>query len=215
MLPRFGRGPRLIHWLHAVPFLALLATGLVLFVPSIKALHVGGYRLLPLLHVLVGIAFIASPIPAYFALPDRSRVHDDMRRLYRFNRSDRAWLSYAFGALLGARVHIPPTGKYNTGQKLNAIFSVIVTLGLMASGAVLAVNYFTKSVFSARFVEQIFPLHDLFMLVSLPVVAVHIYLGSLNPSTKESLRGIVHGFVRRDWAKRHHSLWVEEIDRHK
>lgn len=213
---RFQGASRLAHWAHALPFLLLLFSGLVLFLPTVKAVHIGGYRLVPLLHVIVGIAFILSPIPVYLGLHGRSAsggLRDDTRRLFRFERTDRRWAAYAAGSIAGARAPIPPTGKFNLGQKLNAIFSVAVTAGLMLSGAVLAVNFFTKSVFSARFVEQVFPLHDLFMLIALPVVAVHIYLGSLHPSTRESLRGITSGRVRRRWAHRHHSLWVDEIDR--
>lgn len=213
LLPRFSGGSRLIHWAHAIPFLFLLLTGLVLFIPTVKAVHVGGYRLVPLLHVVVGIAFIISPIPVYLGLPDRSRVHDDLRRLFRWNRWDGDWARYAVAAVLGGRAQSPPAGKFNLGQKLNTIYSIVVTLGLMATGAVLAVNFFTKSVFSAHFVGQVFPLHDFFMLIAIPVVAGHIYLGSLNPSTRESLRGITRGRVRRSWAGKHHALWVDEIER--
>jgi formate dehydrogenase subunit gamma len=209
---RFVQGSRLIHWLHAVPFLLLLLTGLTLFFPSLKALHIGGYRLIPLIHVLIGIAFVVSPLPVYLALPDRSRVADDLRRLFRFDDGDPAWARYAVGVLLGSRVHAPPAAKFNLGQKLNTAFSVAVTIALMLTGAVLAVNYFTKSVFPAQFVERVFPLHDFFMLLAIPVVVGHIYLGSLHPSTRESLRGITLGRVSLTWARAHHPLWVEELE---
>ena len=41
---RFSRATRITHWTLAVPFLLLLASGLLLYVPEAKALHVGGYR---------------------------------------------------------------------------------------------------------------------------------------------------------------------------
>jgi formate dehydrogenase subunit gamma len=211
-IARFGPGSRIVHWAHAVPFLLLLFSGLLLYVQPIKAVNAGGFRLVSLLHVLIGIVFIASPIPLYLTLPARSAVHDDLRRLFRLERGDPAWGLYALGSVFGARVPQPPAGKFNLGQKLNTAFSVVVTLGLMASGAVLAVNFFTKSVFPARFVEQVFPLHDIFMVVAIPVVAAHVYLGSLNPSTRESLRGITGGRVSRAWARAHHAAWVDEID---
>ena len=202
----------MVHWVHASLFLFLLFSGLVLFQPSLKAIHVGGFRLIPLLHVCAGIIFILSPIPVYLALPDRSAVYDDFRRLFRIDATDRAWGRYALGAAAGARVRVPPIRKFNLGQKLNTFYSIGVTFGLMATGAVLAVNFFTKSVFSAHFVEQVFPLHDFFMLIAIPVVAAHIYLGSLNPGTRESLRGILTGRVRRRWAREHHALWLDEVD---
>lgn len=212
LLPRFSRGARILHWAHSIPFLFLLLSGLTLFIPSIKAVHIGGYRLVPLLHVIVGIAFILSLIPLVLALPDRQAVLDDCRRLFRLDGTDRPWGLYALTVALGGRALVPALGKFNLGQKLNAIFSVVVTLALMGTGAVLAVNFFTKSVFSARFVEQVFPLHDFFMLIAIPVLAGHIYLGTLNPGTRESLRGIVRGVVRRSWAQQHHALWAREVE---
>ncbi len=209
---RFGRGLRLLHWAHAIPFLSLLITGLTLFIPPVKAAHFGGYRLVPLLHVLVGIAFILSPIPLSIGLYADAALASDLRRLSRLQPEDSAWVRYAVGAVLGVKVGLPPTGKFNLGQKANAVFTVVVTLGLMVSGAVLAVNFFTKRVFSATFVERVFPAHDFFMLIAVPVVAAHIYLGSLNPSTRESLRGITSGRVRRAWAREHHALWAEEVE---
>ena len=71
---RFGSGSRLLHWAHALPFLFLLLTGLILFFPPVKAVQLGGFRLLPLLHVLVGIAFILSPIPLALRLAPTTRL---------------------------------------------------------------------------------------------------------------------------------------------
>jgi formate dehydrogenase subunit gamma len=210
---RFGAGFRLLHWAHAIPFLLLLVTGLTLFVPPVKAAHVGGYRLVPLIHVIVGISFIISPLPLYLALRADAGALGDLRLLSRMRPEDADWARYALGAVLGARLQAPPVAKFNFGQKVNALFTAAVTAALMVSGAILAVNFFTKRVFSAAFVERVFPIHDLFMLVALPVVAVHIYLGSLNPSTRETFRGITNGRVRRSWARRHHPLWLDSLSR--
>ncbi|HTE85025.1 MAG TPA: cytochrome b/b6 domain-containing protein [Dehalococcoidia bacterium] len=209
---RFEAGIRLIHWVHAVPFLFLLVTGLTLFIQPIKAAHIDGYRIVPLLHVLAGLGFIASPLALLLWLRTDRASADDIHRLFSLRREDVPWARYAVGAVLGARVRIPPTAKFNLGQKANAVITVAVTAALMLSGAVLAVNFFTKRVFSAGLVEGVFPLHDLFMLIALPVVLVHIYLGSLHPGTRESLRGIISGRVSRGWARDHHDLWVEEIE---
>lgn len=211
-LVRFDPGVRMLHWAHALPFLLLLLTGLSLFIPPIKALHVGGFRLLPLIHVLVGIGFILSPVPLFLALRRDSAAGRDLHRLFSLSAGDGAWARYALVAVLGAKIRMPPTHKFNLGQKANAAFTIGVTAGLMASGAILAVNFFTKRIFSAAFVERVFPFHDVFMLISLPVLAVHIYLGSLNPATRESFRGITRGRVRRAWALAHHGVWVSELD---
>jgi formate dehydrogenase subunit gamma len=210
---RFGPGSRLLHWAHALPFLVLLLTGLILFWAPVKALHLGGVRLLPLLHVLVGIAFILSPIPLALRLRSDQAARRDITLLGRIEPADAAWLRHALGTVLGARLGAAPlAGKFNAGQKANTVFTVIVTAGLMVTGAVLAVNFFTKRVFPAYFVEGVFPLHDWLMLLALPVVVVHIYLGAVNPGTRESLRGILGGRVRHDWAASHHPLWLSDLE---
>ena len=54
----------------------------------------------------------------------------------------------------------------------------------------------------------VFPWHSMLALATIPVVLGHIYLAALNPATRESLRGITRGVVRRDWAAHHHPDWV-------
>ncbi|MHB8575951.1 MAG: formate dehydrogenase subunit gamma [Dehalococcoidia bacterium] len=212
-LPRFSVASRVMHWTLAAPFLLLLATGLLLFVPRVKGVHVGGYRLVPLIHVLAGLVFTVALIGALFAQPGRRSLWGDLRRLFRAAPGDMAWLRYAAYALLGARLRQPPTGKFNAGQKLNALASSLFTAGLVVSGLVLAVNFFTKSVFSAGFVQSVYPYHDIFMLIAIPIVVGHIYFAVVNPGTRPALPGMFNGRVDRAWARCHHMLWVEEQER--
>jgi formate dehydrogenase subunit gamma len=210
-LVRFSRASRAAHWALALPFFVLLATGLLLFVPSVKAVHVGGYRLVPLLHVIACAVFVVAAPAVWLAAPDRSELRADLRRLLRPASGDGAWLRYAGYALLGAKLTAPPAGKFNAGQKLNTVAVLLLSAGLALTGLVLGVNLFSKAIFAASFVERVFPLHDLFMLLALPLVAGHIYLAAINPGTRPSLRGMVDGRVNRAWALAHHRRWAEEL----
>lgn len=40
------------------------------------------------------------------------------------------------------------------------------------------------------------------------LVAGHLYLSLLAPSTRHSLRGMLHGTVRESWAREHHPKWA-------
>jgi formate dehydrogenase subunit gamma len=51
-------------------------------------------------------------------------------------------------------------------------------------------------------------LHDALMYVSIAIVAGHVYLALLHPSTRHALRGIILGTVREDWARAHHPKWA-------
>lgn len=210
-LPRFARSTRVFHWVHAIPFLFLLLTGLLIFlVPSVKAFHLGGYRVVALLHVIAGIGFIASVPVVALLTRERGALRDDVQQALTPEPGDIAWLRYAVRSVLGAKLPQPASGKYNAGQKLSTLFWWAVTAGLTLTGAVLAVNYVTKRVFSAAFVETMFPWHDALTILSLPVLAAHLYLSLVNPGTRPSLRGMLSGRVDAAWARRHHARWVAE-----
>ena len=49
------------------------------------------------------------------------------------------------------------------------------------------------------------------MYIAIPLVLGHLYMAMLNPSTRHSLRGMVLGTVRRDWAREHHAKWEREL----
>lgn len=212
-VPRFAGATRVFHWVNALPFIALLVTGLLLFVPEARSLHTGGYRLVPLLHVAVGIGLIAAIPLAVLATPGRRRLLHDLTRALTPARHDRDWLNWAALTLLGGRLPQPPTGKFNAGQKLNSLLWIILSVGLLASGAILAVNYFTKRVFDAAFVEQVFPWHTVLALLALPALLLHIYLAVVNRSTRPSLGGIITGRVNAAWAKQHHPNWQPDEQR--
>ena len=49
-------------------------------------------------------------------------------------------------------------------------------------------------------------------LASVALLAGHVYLAVLNPSTRHSLHGMLLGTVRRTWAAEHHPKWVAEVE---
>ena len=209
-IARFAGTTRAFHWAVAVPFLVLLATGLTLFVPSLKGINAGGYRLVPLVHVIAGLALLAL-VPAVLLLsPGRRAALSDLRRSLTLEADDGAWLSWAARSALGAAVREPSAGKYNAGQKLASLFWWLITGGLSLTGAVLAINFFSKRYLDPLFVERIYPWHSTLMWLSLPVLAGHLYFALVNPGTRPSLRGMISGRVSAAWAYRHHRRWVEE-----
>jgi formate dehydrogenase subunit gamma len=50
-------------------------------------------------------------------------------------------------------------------------------------------------------------LHDTLMYLSVAIVAGHLYLALIHPTTRHALRGMTLGSVREDWARRHHEKW--------
>jgi len=49
------------------------------------------------------------------------------------------------------------------------------------------------------------------MYISFFLLLGHLYLSLINPGTRHSLSAITRGWVREDWALRHHPKWVEQM----
>ena len=191
---RFTRTERAIHWSYTALFLVLLATGLVLWVPSLSV-AVGQRDVVRRLHIVTGLALV--PVPVAIALAgNRRAVRRTLREVDRFDRDDAAFLL--------RRPSAP--GRLNGGQKLNAVWSGVAALLFLASGVV----QWQWTRFSPGWRSGASELHDLLTVASAVVLAGHVYLSVLHPSTRHSLRGIVGGRVRRDWAAVHHPRWVED-----
>ena len=164
---------------------------------------------MPLLHVVAGFAFIAAPLVVLIVARPRRALIEDVAGALTPDRRDLGWLQYALLVALGAKLRAPRTGKYNAGQKLNSWYWLLASLALAATGLVLAVNFFTKDIFDAAFVERVFPLHELIALLSLIPLAGHLYVALVNRATRPALRGMLTGDVDAAWAAEHHADWAE------
>jgi formate dehydrogenase subunit gamma len=192
---RFSRTERALHWANAVFFLALLATGLVLYLPDLSVL-VGRRPLVKSIHFWSGIAWVAVLV-AIPLLGDRRGIARLARELDRFDRDDLRWLAARRPA---------PQGRLNAGQKLNAIFTAAYTVLFLVTGVLL---WLGERDTAFRFASTVL-LHDGLMFAALVLLAGHLYLAVLHPATRHALRGITLGSVDEEWAARHHAKWRPE-----
>ena len=191
---RFSRTERTLHWVHASAFFVLLASGLVLYLPSLSAL-VGRRPLVKDIHFDTGLAWMLALV-LVAALGDRRGLRRTLRQLDGFDHDDRLWLR-----------RIPrPQGRFNAGQKLNASLTAAFSVLFAASGLLL---WYGERDNRFRFASTIV-LHDGVMYVSLVLLVGHLYLALIYPSTRHALRGMTTGSVRRDWAEQHHKKWIDE-----
>jgi formate dehydrogenase subunit gamma len=177
---------------NAAFFLALLATGLVLYLPDLSVL-VGRRPLVKSLHLWSGIAWVGVLV-AIALVGDRRGVARLARELDRFDRDDLRWLT-------GRRP--APQGRLNAGQKLNTILTAAYTVLFLVSGLLL---WLGERDTSFRFASTVL-LHDGLMFAALVLLAGHLYLAVLHPATRHALRGITLGSVDEEWARRHHAKW--------
>ena len=175
---RFSRTERTLHWVNALAFFFLLATGLALYLPRLSSL-VGRRPLLKDLHFWGGIGWIAA-LALIALLGDRRGLLRTMRELERLDHD-----------------------RFNVGQKINAIFTAAFAVLFLASGLLLWLGERDTRFRLANTVT----LHDVLLYASLILLAGHLYLAVLHPATRHALRGMTRGTVDEEWARRHHPDW--------
>ena len=192
---RFDRAERWLHWTNATLFLILLATGMTLYVPALSSL-VGRRVLLKDTHVISGILL---PVPLLLAYAGSWRVRRDVRRLSRWSVDDRRWIT-----TLGRKGRAS-MGKFNAGQKVNAIFVAGCIPVLLATGSIM--KWFTPFPLAWRTGATF--VHDWLALTLVVVISAHILKALAEPV---ALRAMVRGTVPRRHAERHHPRWAAELD---
>ena len=194
MIRRFGPTERALHWVHASGFLAMLATGLILYVPALSE-AVARRNLVKNVHLVSAVGW-ALAIVLVVVLGDRRRLAEDWHAIETIDRDDRRWL----------RGRLAAQGKFNAGQKVNALLTAAFAVLFAVSGFFLWLGERDH-----RFLfDGTGTVHETLTLASVGLLAGHLYLAVIHPQTRHALRGMTLGDVREDWARRHHSKWVEE-----
>ncbi len=194
---RFGPVERGLHWVNAVLFFVLMLTGAILYVGPLSAL-VGRRELIRNLHVYAGIVL---PLPVLLAVIGRhgARLRRDFAALNRFAPGEARW----FRARTRGSVRL---GKFNPGQKLNAVFIAAAGIVMLATGSIM--KWF--SLFPIDWRTGATFVHDWFALGIWLAVIGHVVFAYKDPV---ALGGMVRGSVSAAWARRERPRWYEaEID---
>jgi formate dehydrogenase gamma subunit len=129
---------------------------------------------------------------------NRRALAQTRRELTNLDALDRQWLARIPAAVFK---HSPetPAGRFNAGQKLNFIFITLLLAALFVSGIglVITASHPVNPVFKAA--------HVVAAYAALLLVAGHLYMALINPSTRPALRGMVSGKVDAVWARKHHT----------
>ena len=189
---RFSRTERAFHWTNATFFLVLLASGLVLYLPSLEV-AVGRRALVKDVHFWTGVAW-PTALLLVALLGDRRGLLRLAREIDGFDRDDLTWLA--------GRRHVPQ-GRFNAGQKINATLTAAFTVLFVVSGLLL---WLGERDTKLRFASTVV-LHDGLFFAAFALLVGHLYLAVIHPATRHALRGMVVGTVREEWAAHHHAKW--------
>ncbi|WP_289041082.1 formate dehydrogenase subunit gamma [uncultured Aliiroseovarius sp.] len=227
-ITRFSGVERFGHWLLAGSFLILGVTGLISLFGRKVLIPTFGHEAFSTLaigtkwvHNNISWAFIIALVIIFVSwvahnLPDRT---------------DFKWLAQGGGLFGGGH---PPAKKFNAGQKL--IFWSTIVLGASISVSGLSLLFpFEFNIFGATFAvlndwgvpgwfgqdALPYPLtpqeemqyaqlwHAVVSFVLLAIILAHIYIGSVGMEGAFDAMG--SGEVEEQWAREHHSLWVDDV----
>lgn len=196
-LSRFDGVERALHWLTASLFGALMLTAVPLYFGSASSI-IGRRALLAQIHTWCGVAL---PVPLLLSLvgPWGRGIRADVRRFSRWSDDEVRWLRS-----LG-RDTFTGLGKFNPGQKLNAVFVAGTIVVMLGTGAVLRwfgpfpVSWRTGATF----------VHDVLATAVFLVVVGHVGFAVTH---RDALKSMFTGRISRGWARRNAPLWLEELE---
>jgi formate dehydrogenase subunit gamma len=210
-LVRFSAVERAVHLSYLVAFLTLAASGITLYLPQLAGYTVAeAGQLSRLVHRAAAVLLVASA--ALYPLLAPRQFRDSVRRtVLTWSRADLRWLRAAPRYYwTGDPRRLPPQGKFNTGQKLNAVCQGASFVVFVVTGALLWFwgTAVTPAVFRASVI-----LHDLAFVVSFGGFMVHLYLVALHPATRGQIVHMVDGTVSEPFVRHQYPLWHDEISR--
>src|SRR6476659_5337233 len=198
---RFTAFERFVHWMTATCFIILAVSGLnitfgrPLLLPLIgleafsewsqwaKYAHI--YLSFPFTIgvVLIFLIWIAGNIP---------------------NKVDVNWLKRG-GGMVG-HDH-PPAYRFNAGQK--AIYWIVVIGGtaVAVTGYQLMFPFYLSGIEGMQLAQIV---HSIVAVLFVAAMLAHIYIGTIGMEGAFEAMGV--GTVDVNWAREHHSLWLEEQD---
>lgn len=191
---RFGLTERLAHWWTVSMVAAALLTGLGLGDESdsgpMLTAHVAAV-------VLLGVGLLTALV-----MGDTRSLVRATYELFVFDRRDADWVRAHLRRTDGSATH-GEWGMFNPGQKvlawaLTVAVSAVIYTGIASWGAG---------------GDEGGSAHAAAVIVAMVLVASHIFMAVVNPSTRPALAGMVRGRVRRSWAAEHHSGWLRDVER--
>jgi formate dehydrogenase subunit gamma len=198
-LVRFNAFERFVHWMSATCFVVLALTGL--------NITFGKALLLPMLGPEAFAAwsqwgkyahnYLSFPFTIGVILILLIWVGGNIP-----NRTDVEWAKRG-GGIIG-NDH-PPAGRFNAGQKM--IYWIVVLGGgaVAVTGYILMFPFYGTGIAGMQLAQIV---HGVVAVLFVAAMLGHIYIGTIGMEGAFEAMGT--GEVDENWAKQHHSLWLEE-----
>jgi len=206
-IKRWNLLDRFVHWITAISFIALAATGL--------SMLLGRNVLIPLLGKEGFASWAQASIQVHNVLGPVFTVGITLMIImwiwHNFPaKGDLTWFKQGGG--LFSKSH-PPAGRMNAGEKV--WFWLLATVGVVVSltGVILVAPVYgivLPGVELARgLMQDASLLHAILATVWTAIALGHIYIGTAG--TEGAFEGMSTGYVSEEWAEQHHNLWHEKM----
>jgi formate dehydrogenase subunit gamma len=203
VLVRFSALERLLHWMTATCFIILGISGL--------NITFGKPLLLPLLgpEAFTTWSQWAKYAHNYLSFPFTIGVVFIFLMWIPWNmptKVDVQWLKEG-GGMVGHK-H-PPAYRFNAGQKMVYWLQILAGGALAITGYLLMFPFYGTDIANMQLSEII---HGITAVLFIALMLGHIYIGTIG--MEGAFEGMWDGTVDVNWAKEHHSLWLEQQAAH-
>jgi formate dehydrogenase subunit gamma len=200
---RFNTFERFTHWLTAVSFIILGITGLnITFGRSLLLPWMGPESFstwsewAKYSHNYLSFAFTIGVVLMFLMWVGENFP----------TAADATWLKEGGGMFdKEDRTH-PPAWKFNAGQKLLYWGVILASIAMMISGFMLMFPFYGGLGIGSMELAEVF--HGVVAMLFVALILGHIYIGTVG--MEGAFDAMSDGNVDLNWAKEHHSLWVEE-----
>jgi formate dehydrogenase subunit gamma len=196
---RFSAFERLVHWMTAACFIILAISGL--------NITFGKQLILPLIgeQAFADMSLWLKYAHNYLSFPFTLGVVLMFLMWVAWNiptKVDVNWIKEG-GGLVGDR-H-PPAARFNAGQKM--IYWIVVLGGAAAAvtGYLLMFPFYGTNIADMQLAQTI---HAVVAMLFIAAMLAHIYIGTIG--MEGAVEAMWDGTVDVNWAKEHHSLWLQQ-----
>jgi formate dehydrogenase subunit gamma len=196
---RFNAFERFVHWMTAAAFVILAISGLNITFGKELLLPIMGpeaftawAQTLKYLHNYLSFPFTIGVV-VIFLMWIGGNIP---------NRTDGEWLKRG-GGIVG-NDH-PPAHRFNAGQKLIYWIVVIGGAAIAISGYLLMFPFYGTGVAGMQLAQIV---HSVVSVLFVAAMLGHIYIGTIG--MEGAFEGMGEGTVDVNWARQHHSLWLQE-----
>lgn len=199
---RFQRPEVLLHWAIALPFMVCYLSSFILLALYTQAPERPYRDVFGWTHRISGLCLFFLPATVILAHPGAWKLLlYNIKQGWAWSVRDVRWLLLTGLSLINKRIELPEQGKFNAGEKMNFMMVMTTCPLFILTGVLIWVPGIAFFSWLAHFFMAI---------VATPLMFGHIFMATVNPSTRVGITGMISGYVQRAWAKHHYPLWYAE-----